>query len=138
MPSDVHENAHSGIDVRLSDSRPFPAWPRRQTISHHKYIVVDDREVMVGGMNIGTLFRRYHDLMVYLQGPAAATLGRQFDNDWACALDKSHPRHNARKPIWTTQFQQALPWPNDSAHCGHQRRAANYRDRSSTEPARRA
>ena len=71
-----------GITVRRSDSRPWPETPGKAPLSHHKYIVVDDAEALVGGMNVGTLFRRYHDLMLHLAGPIAADLSGQFDADW--------------------------------------------------------
>ena len=42
---------------------------------HRKFITVDDREALVGGMNVGTLFTRYHDLMLHLRGPVARIAG---------------------------------------------------------------
>lgn len=74
-----------GIDVRRSDPRPLPESPGKAPLSHHKYIVADDTDSLVGGMNVGTLFRRYHDLMLHLRGPIAANLSRQFDADWDSA-----------------------------------------------------
>lgn len=74
-----------GIDVRRSDPRSLPESPGKAPLSHHKYIVADDAEALVGGMNVGTLFRRYHDLMLRLRGPLAAELSRQFDADWNSA-----------------------------------------------------
>ncbi len=62
-----------GIDVRLS---------RPGAVSHHKYIVADEAEALLGGMNVGTLFRRYHDLMLRVSGPVAADLARRFDAEW--------------------------------------------------------
>lgn len=81
-----------GIDVRRSDPRPLPESPGKTPLSHHKYIVVDgDAEALVGGMNVGTLFRRYHDLMLHLRGPLAAELSRQFDAEWGSAGGKPLP-----------------------------------------------
>ncbi len=74
-----------GVPVRLSGPRPLPESPGRTTLSHHKYIVIDDKEALVGGMNVGTVFRRYHDLMLSLNGLIAADLARQFDADWEYA-----------------------------------------------------
>lgn len=74
-----------GIDVRRSDPRPLPESPGKAPLSHHKYIVADDGDALVGGVNVGTLFRRYHDLMLHLRGPIAAELSRQFDADWGSA-----------------------------------------------------
>ena len=80
-----------GIPVRLSGPRPLPESSGKTTLSHHKYIVVDEREALVGGMNVGTVFRRYHDLMLSLTGPIAADLARQFDADWKYAGGASLP-----------------------------------------------
>ena len=74
-----------GLDVRLSDRRPLPESPDKAPLSHHKYIVTDDQEVLVGGMNVGTVFRQYHDLMLSLNGPVAGGLGQEFDADWEIA-----------------------------------------------------
>ena len=106
-----------GIDVCLSDARPLPDRPGKRTLWHHKYLVVDDREAMVGGMNVGTLFRRYHDLMVHLTGPTAAALGRQFDGDWHYAKDPRLPRPQGvppppvdadPPPLWSGQTSARL------------------------------
>ncbi len=74
-----------GLPVRLSDPRPLPESPGKAPLSHHKYIVVDEQDALAGGMNVGTVFRRYHDLMLSLTGPIAADLARQFDADWEYA-----------------------------------------------------
>ena len=74
-----------GLDVRLSDRRPLPGSPGKAPLSHHKYIIVDDKEALVGGMNVGTVFWQYHDLMLSLNGPIAGELGREFDRDWDIA-----------------------------------------------------
>lgn len=81
-----------GIDVVLSDPRPFPGSPARPAITHNKILVVDDREALVGGMNVGSLFFRHHDVMIHLKGPAAAALGAQFDFDRRLVLDPGRPR----------------------------------------------
>ena len=80
------------IDVVLSDPRPFPDSPARPAITHNKILVIDDREALVGGMNVGTLFFRHHDVMIHLRGPAAAALAAQFDHDRRLALDSRAPR----------------------------------------------
>jgi phosphatidylserine/phosphatidylglycerophosphate/cardiolipin synthase-like enzyme len=71
-----------GIDVALSDPRPLAGTPRgRPASDHHKFLVADDREALVGGMNVGTPFFRHHDVMIHVKGPAAAELAAQFDHD---------------------------------------------------------
>jgi phosphatidylserine/phosphatidylglycerophosphate/cardiolipin synthase-like enzyme len=87
------------IDVVLSDPRPLPNSPGRPAMAHNKILVVDDREALVGGMNVGSLFFRHHDVMIHLQGPAAAALGRQFDHDRQFALDPRCPRLAGSPPL---------------------------------------
>lgn len=76
-----------GIPVRLSDTHPLPDWPGKPPQMHRKFITVDDREALVGGMNVGTLFGRYHDLMLHLHGPIARSLADLFDDEWRQAGD---------------------------------------------------
>ena len=82
----------AGIDVVLSDTRPLPDAPGRPATLHNKILVVDDREALVGGTNVGTPFFRHHDVMIHLVGPAADALGRQFDFDRQFTLDRGRPR----------------------------------------------
>jgi cardiolipin synthase len=84
-----------GLDVVLSDPRPFPHAPGRRAMSHNKFIVVDDREALIGGMNVGEMFGRYHDVMIHLVGPTAGNLGRQFDHDRQCAAAPTLPSSEA-------------------------------------------
>ena len=84
-----------GIEVRLSDPRPLPESPAKAPLSHHKYIVADDREALVGGMNVGSIFHQYHDLMLSLIGPIAAKLGQEFDADWDIAGGSALPPPSA-------------------------------------------
>lgn len=88
-----------GIDVVLSDPRPRPDTPTRPAVSHHKFLVVDDREALAGGMNVGSLFFRHHDVMIALRGPAAAALGRQFDEDRRFVLDPCATRPTGSPPV---------------------------------------
>jgi phosphatidylserine/phosphatidylglycerophosphate/cardiolipin synthase-like enzyme len=103
--------------VVLSDPRPFPNTPKRPAMAHNKILVVDDREALVGGMNVGSLLFRHHDVMVHLQGPAAAALGRQFDHDRQFVLDPRCPRVAGSPPLppfpasgATTALQPAESW----------------------------
>ncbi|MBC8104370.1 MAG: phosphatidylserine/phosphatidylglycerophosphate/cardiolipin synthase family protein [Cytophagales bacterium] len=91
-----------GVDVLLSDPRPFPHSPRRPAVTHNKFLVVDDREALVGGMNVGALFFRHHDVMIHLEGPAALALARQFDYDrsWITATTEARLRdHRGLPPV---------------------------------------
>jgi len=71
-----------GIPVRLSDARPAEEWPRKPPQMHRKFITVDGQEALAGGMNVGKLFERYHDLMLHLRGPIARSFGDLFDAEW--------------------------------------------------------
>lgn len=54
------------------------------TSDHTKAIVIDGERAFVGGMNIGMEYRyEWHDLMVELQGAAAAKLARDFELAWS-------------------------------------------------------
>ena len=84
----INEN----IDVVLTDPRSFPDSPKRPPVIHNKIIVIDDTEALVGGMNVGKLFFRHHDVMIHLRGPAALALGQQFDFDRQFALSQERIR----------------------------------------------
>jgi phosphatidylserine/phosphatidylglycerophosphate/cardiolipin synthase-like enzyme len=88
-----------GLDVVLSDARPFPDTPNRPALAHNKILVVDDREALVGGMNIGSLFRHHHDVMIQLTGPTAAVLRRQVLHDRQFALDPALTRPAGSPPL---------------------------------------
>ena len=56
------------------------------TSDHTKTILIDNRRVFLGGMNIGQEYRyEWHDLMVEVQGPVATRLARDFDLAWSQA-----------------------------------------------------
>jgi cardiolipin synthase len=87
------------IDVVLSDPRPFPDSPKRPAVIHNKILVIDDEEALVGGMNVGSLFFRHHDVMIHLKGPAASALGRQFDHDRQFIVSPQQPRPAGSHPL---------------------------------------
>jgi phosphatidylserine/phosphatidylglycerophosphate/cardiolipin synthase-like enzyme len=100
----------SGIDVVLSDMRPFPNSPTKPGIAHNKIIVADDREALVGGMNVGSLFFHHHDVMIRLVGPAAHALGRQFDYDRQFVTDSRLARLAGSPPLPAfAENQQDVP-----------------------------
>lgn len=97
------------LDARLSDARPFPDAPRKPALAHNKIIVVDDREALVGGMNVGTLFFHHHDVMIKLVGPTAGVLGRQFDHDRSFALDPALARSQGSPQLAPFALADAAP-----------------------------
>jgi cardiolipin synthase len=103
-----------GIDVVLSDKRPLPdAPPRRPAVDHNKILVVDEREALVGGMNIGSLFFRHHDVMIHLVGPTARALAAQFDYDRQFVLDSR--LHRPKGSFSLSSFPNALAEVSEDA-----------------------
>ncbi|MDQ2798710.1 MAG: phosphatidylserine/phosphatidylglycerophosphate/cardiolipin synthase family protein [Armatimonadota bacterium] len=121
-----------GIETRLSDPVPLPNWPGKKPLSHHKFLVIDDQEALVGGMNVGTLFRRYHDLMIHLTGPTARALSRQFDADWRYASEFGLPR-----PEGSASLSEELPPASSSNGSTYARLLGTGIGRCTTEAALR-
>lgn len=58
--------------------------------NHRKLIVVDGREALTGGMNIGREYEHdWHDLGVRLQGPVVQHLHSVWMDDWLFATDEN-------------------------------------------------
>lgn len=53
-----------------------------QAVDHRKLLVVDDTTAYTGGMNFSGKFGKWHDVMVRVDGPAAAQLGAHFHDRW--------------------------------------------------------
>ncbi|MCW2921976.1 MAG: cardiolipin synthase [Thermoleophilia bacterium] len=51
-------------------------------VDHRKLLVVDDKLAYTGGMNLSKKFGKWHDVMVRVDGPAAARLGAHFVDRW--------------------------------------------------------
>jgi len=108
-----------GIDVALSDPRPLPdAPPGRPASAHHKFLVADEREALIGGMNVGTPFYRHHDAMIHLVGPAAVELAAQFDQDRRFTLD--HRAEGTHRSTLSPAFLEAHGIPPPAAFAGTQ------------------
>ncbi len=71
----------SGSHVRLrASANPW------LTVDHRKCLIIDNREVHVGGMNIGRQYRyEWHDMMVGLTGPIVGRLEKDYRLAWAHA-----------------------------------------------------
>lgn len=69
----------AGIPV-VHPTRPLPQG--RSRIDHNKYFVVDGERALIGSMNVAEKFQHYHDVMLRIDGPAAADLANQFEVDW--------------------------------------------------------
>ncbi|MCW2924887.1 MAG: cardiolipin synthase [Thermoleophilia bacterium] len=51
-------------------------------VDHRKLLVVDGNTAYTGGMNLSKKFGKWHDVMVRVDGPAAAQFGAQFLDRW--------------------------------------------------------
>lgn len=85
-----------GVPLATHSTTPLVESAKGATIDHNKYFVVDDREALVGSMNLAKKFYNYHDLMMHVRGPIALDLSRQFDFDWYHA---THPKAPAPRAL---------------------------------------
>lgn len=61
------------------------------SIDHTKYLVVDGRTAIFGGMNLADAVATNHDLMVRVSGPAVARLEDAFEASWSRAVRAHGP-----------------------------------------------
>ena len=82
-------------------------WPTSAsgTIDHRKIFEIDGRIAYLGGMNLAAKYDNWHDVMVRLEGPAAAQAGAELAGRWIDTGGKISPRrvavltaHGPRKP----------------------------------------
>ena len=67
--------------------RFIPGWGRRFLVrNHQKMLIADDKVAVIGGSNIESIYfaddpegKSWHDLILVVEGPAAARLGRAYD-----------------------------------------------------------
>ena len=65
--------------------------PRQGAIDHTKYLIVDGREAIFGGMNLADSVASNHDVMVQVAGPAVGDLQRLFQRSWEAAVAVAEP-----------------------------------------------
>jgi len=77
-----------------------------EPVDHRKLLVVDGATAYTGGMNLSSKFGKWHDVMVRLDGPAAAQLGAQFLDRWTdLTVDVARgtqPAASANEALWRT------------------------------------
>jgi phosphatidylserine/phosphatidylglycerophosphate/cardiolipin synthase-like enzyme len=94
---------HPVFDYAVRQGLPIlqPA-PGKGGIDHTKYLVVDGREAIFGGMNLGDAVGSNHDVMVYVAGPAARQLQEGFASGWKDAvLRHGEPQNPVRGDLVT-------------------------------------
>jgi cardiolipin synthase len=75
----VQRMRDNGIEVAVNsriDGRKL------QSIDHRKLLVIDGETAFTGGMNLSKKFGKWHDVMVRIDGPAAARFGAHFVDRW--------------------------------------------------------
>ena len=77
-PAEMHDYLEKDSKVRVR--RILDPW---LTCDHTKLLVFDNNTAIIGGMNIGReYYSEWHDLMVKVDGPVVASLGRDFNQAW--------------------------------------------------------
>jgi putative cardiolipin synthase len=82
------------FEVRYYNTAPLLYISSNQFRSHRKLIVVDDKEAMTGGRNIGDEYFDLHheynflDRDIYVKGPMAKTMKDSFDGHWNHKITK--------------------------------------------------
>lgn len=95
----------AGVPLRWGVPRRTHGVVRSWTEDHNKVVILDGRVAWCGGANISDSFDRFNDLMLRVEGPAAATIGAQFEHDWALAGEGADPQG----PDAVHQAQGLLP-----------------------------
>jgi cardiolipin synthase len=75
----VHELEAAGVHVVRSNHFALTG---AQYVDHRKIYVIDGNTAFVGGMNLSKTYDGWHDVMVRVQGPAAAMAGVEFLRRW--------------------------------------------------------
>ncbi|MCW2926570.1 MAG: cls [Thermoleophilia bacterium] len=69
----------AGVQVEVNDR---VSQGGLQAVDHRKLLVVDGTTAYTGGMNLSKKFGKWHDVMVRIDGPAAARFGAHFVDRW--------------------------------------------------------
>lgn len=113
----------AGVNVIVT--RPWSLDRAARNVDHRKAIVIDGRTAFIGGMNFSRWFDSWHDVMVQLDGPAAARAGHVFVQRWRELQGTVTERHSralslgASAPLRDARTSAALivnvPDDNDMA-----------------------
>jgi len=87
--NDIEVQKYSGVaEVLLQPYRPMRFWKRHL---HDKYVVVDGREALMGGMNWSSRYAQggrqggraaWRDTDIWVRGPQAAIVEKEFQKRW--------------------------------------------------------
>jgi cardiolipin synthase len=86
-------------------------------VDHRKLLIVDDQVAFTGGMNFSAKFGKWHDVMVKIQGPAAAQLSAHFTDRWV-DMGGAAPQAAAGARQLTAQAAPARGIAGDLAQSG--------------------
>jgi phosphatidylserine/phosphatidylglycerophosphate/cardiolipin synthase-like enzyme len=68
-------------------------------MAHHKMLIVDGDEAVIGGMNFASITEKNHDVMVAVRGPIVVEMGKYFELDWQLAIEKNDLKYHLRNQI---------------------------------------
>lgn len=104
--------------------------PKPGAIDHTKYLIVDGREAIFGGMNLADAVASNHDVMVHVAGPAVGELQRLFQRSWDAAVAAAKEK-GPRNPITGPAVE--LTGPSELAAAAEAKRAAGWPASCTTE-----
>lgn len=76
----MEELSHAGVRVRVNPRVTLEDGVR--PVDHRKVLIVDGETLFTGGMNLSAKFGKWHDVMVRVDGPAAARMGVELLGRW--------------------------------------------------------
>ncbi len=91
--SNINNLRKAGANVLVTN--PIARNEARRHIDHRKMVGIDGNTAFIGGMNFGSMFDDWTDIMVKLQGPVAAQAGGLFASRWKEMGGTVSARHQA-------------------------------------------
>lgn len=84
----MHPTFEHAVKLGIPTLRPKA---NKASVDDSKYLVVDAREAIFGGMNLADAVASNHDMMVHVAGPVARELQSAFSESWEAAVDTHGP-----------------------------------------------
>ena len=79
----IDELSDAGINVKRNWPTSAAGRDAVAAIDHRKIFEIDGRIAYLGGMNLAAKYDKWHDLMVRIEGPAAAQAGAELAGRWS-------------------------------------------------------